>query len=89
MRSELTEEFLDCFGQLPTRIQRLARKNYKLWKADPYHPSLEFKRVSTKYPTYSVRIGIGWRAMGIRLDEKIVWFWIGSHANYDKMLQQF
>jgi len=88
MRSHLTDDFRNRFDQLPDRIKRLARKNYKIWKVDPSHPSLEFKRVSKKLTVYSVRVGIGWRATGIRRDQVIIWFWIGSHAEYDKLLKK-
>jgi hypothetical protein len=88
MKSELTDEFIKCFADLPERVQKTARKNYKLWKQDSSHPSLEFKKLNTNQPTYSVRAGIGWRAVGVMKDsETIVWFWIGSHSNYDKLLK--
>jgi hypothetical protein len=88
MKSELTDEFIKCFADLPERVQKTARKNYKLWKQDSSHPSLEFKKLNTTQPTYSVRAGIGWRAVGVMKDsETIVWFWIGSHSNYDKLLK--
>jgi hypothetical protein len=88
MKSELTDEFIQCFAELPERVQKTAQKNYKLWKQNPSHPSLEFKKLNTKLPTYSVRAGIGWRAVGIMKDSQtIVWFWIGSHSNYDKLLK--
>ncbi len=88
MNSELTDEFIKCFADLPERVQKTARKNYKLWKQNPSHPSLEFKKLNTNQPTYSVRAGIGWRAVGVMKDsETIVWFWIGSHSNYDKLLK--
>jgi hypothetical protein len=88
MKSELTDEFVKCFVQLPERVQKTARKNYKLWKKNPAHPSLEFKKLNTKQPVYSVRAGIGWRAVGVmKNSDTIVWFWIGSHSNYDKLLK--
>jgi hypothetical protein len=88
MKSELTDEFIKCFADLPERVQKTARKNYKLWKQNPSHPSLEFKKLNIKQATYSVRAGIGWRAVGVMKDsETIVWFWIGSHSNYDKLLK--
>jgi len=89
MKSELTDEFIECFADLPERVQKTARKNYKLWKQNPSHPSLEFKKLNTEQPTYSVRAGIGWRAVGVIKDsETIVWFWIGFHSNYDKLLKK-
>ena len=87
MRSELTDEFVECFADLPERIQKTARKNYKLWKQDAAHPSLEFKKLNTQQLAYSVRVGIGWRAVGVMKDaETIVWVWIGSHRNYEKLV---
>jgi len=83
--SHLSEDFIACFSGLPARIQRLARKSYKQWKRDPSHPGLQFKRVGRRKPVYSVRVGIGWRAMGLKTDDVMLWFWIGSHAEYDAL----
>jgi hypothetical protein len=88
VNSELTPEFLARFRRLPARIKNVARKNYKLWKKNPAHPSLDFKRVGKRMAIYSVRIGIGWRALGVRDRETITWFWIGSHAEYDRLLSK-
>lgn len=55
---------------------------------DPYYPSLQFKRVSLDQPIYSVRIGIGYRALGLWSEDQIDWFWIGSHAEYDALLRR-
>lgn len=86
MKSRLNEEFLECFRRLPEEVKELARKNYKLWVADHSHPSLQFKRVGMKKPIYSVRIGIGWRTLGLLDGDTITWFWIGSHAEYDRLV---
>lgn len=89
MNSELSTEFIRLFRQLPNRIQKTAKKNYRLWKQNPQHPSVEFKKLKTNTAVYSVRAGIGWRAVGVMKDsDTIVWFWIGSHADYDKLLNE-
>ena len=88
MNSYLTEDFLECFGQLPQEIKEKARKNDRLWRQNPNHPSLQFKRVYTREPIYAVRIGIGWRALGLREDDAIYWFWIGPHGEYETLLNQ-
>jgi len=88
VNSRLTEEFIRCFRRLPERIQVQSRKSYKFWKENPQHPSLDFKRVSLKLPIYSVRVSIGWRALGQLKDDTIVWFWIGSHSDYDGLLKR-
>jgi hypothetical protein len=88
MNSELTSDFIKLFRQLPNRIQKTAKKNYRLWKQNPQHPSVELKKLKTSSTVYSVRAGIGWRAVGVMKDsDTIVWFWIGSHAEYDKLLK--
>lgn len=89
MKSELNADFIELFRELPERVQRTARKNYKLWKKNPDHPSLEFKRVKGTTNTFAIRVGIGWRAVGVFRENhnSMVWFWIGSHAEYDKLLK--
>lgn len=89
MKSRLTNAFRAAFRTLPEHIKHSARRNYKLWKENPQHPGLQFKRVGNKQEAYSVRVGIGWRAIGVKTGDTIVWFWIGSHAEYDRLLQQF
>ena len=88
MNSYLTEDFIVCFRRLPEDVKEKARKNYRLWEQNPNHPSLQFKRVHSREPIYSVRIGISWRVLGLREDNGIYWFWIGPHAEYEKLLNQ-
>jgi len=56
---------------------------------NPQHPSLRFKSIHPTRPIYSVRIGMDYRAVGIRDGSDMIWYWIGSHAEYDKLIQQF
>lgn len=88
MKSSRTKGFRELFARLPQRIKETAKKNYEIWKETPFHPSLEFKEVKPKANIWSVRVGIGWRALGVMKaeEDKIVWFWIGSHAEYDQIL---
>jgi mRNA-degrading endonuclease RelE of RelBE toxin-antitoxin system len=88
VNSELTDDFIKYFGELPERVKIIARKNYQLWKQNPHHPSLDFKKIQKNKKIYSVRIGMGWRALGtMKNQNSIVWFWIGSHHEYDLMLK--
>ena len=88
MKSELTDEFIQNFKILPTRIQNKARKNFQLWQKDTNHPGLEFKKLKTTEAIYSIRVGLGWRALGVLKDKNtLVWFWIGSHDDYDKLIK--
>ena len=79
------------YDALPQEVQRHAIRVYTLWRANPSHPSLQFKCVSEKHAVFSVRVGIHWRrALGYRDTEggedTFTRFWIGSHAEYDKLM---
>jgi hypothetical protein len=86
VNSVVTEGFRDQLSRLPDSVRQQASRTYALWRADPYHPSLQFKRVSSRQPIYSVRVGLGHRALGLWEGSTITWFWIGSHAEYDTLL---
>lgn len=88
MISKTTKRFRDALADLPDEIQRQAQKSYKLFTQDPNHPSLRFKKVHSHEPIYSARINLGYRAVGILDGDVIIWFWIGSHADYEKLLEQ-
>jgi hypothetical protein len=88
VNSILTARFRKDFDALPEDVQALARQAYRLWKQDPWHNSLQFKQVSPNRPYYSVRVGAHWRAVGQRTENEVAWFWIGSHADYDKLLDR-
>lgn len=64
MRSSRTKSFKKLFLALPQRIKETAKKNYELWQENPFHPSLEFKEIKSRN-IWSVRVGIGWRALGV------------------------
>jgi hypothetical protein len=88
VNSVTTERFRKSFDSLPIRIKDKARKSYELWKSEPFHPSLNFKQVHISQPIYSVRIGFSFRALGIKDGETVVWFWIGSHEDYNNLISQ-
>ena len=88
MKSSTTKDFRKQLNQLPISVQEQANKAYALWKTDPYHPSLQFKRVSQRQPIYSARVSLNYRALGLLEKEHIYWFWIGTHAEYDEMLKR-
>ncbi|WP_017294364.1 ParE family toxin-like protein [Geminocystis herdmanii] len=71
------------YNQLPKDIQQLADVSYELLKTNPSHPSLHFKKVN-KY--WSVRVGKAYRALGIEVKNGILWFWIGTHGEYDRLI---
>jgi mRNA-degrading endonuclease RelE of RelBE toxin-antitoxin system len=87
LTSSLHPSFRQSFGDLPRDIQQRARKAYRRFLANPSHPGLQFKRLHTTLPLWSVRISDSYRAVGIlKNDAEIIWFFIGTHAQYDKLL---
>jgi len=78
-----TPQFWKRFYALPETVQRLAQKNYDLLKADPTHPSLNFKKVGNYW---SVRVGLSHRALAIENGPDFIWVWIGNHDEYDKLI---
>ncbi len=83
MKHYASRPFWDCYERLPQSIQKLANKNFELLKQDPAHPALHFKRIGAYR---SARVGLRYRALAVEQGPDLLWFWIGSHADYDKML---
>ena len=88
MKSSVTKTFRKQLGDLPQSVQEQASKAYALWQADPYHPSLQFKRVSQRQPIYSARISLNYRVLGFLESNHVYWYWIGSHDEYDELLKR-
>ncbi len=90
MKSRTTERFRAALARLPANVRQAAGRTFLRWREDPGQPSLCFKRAKgSEQPVYSIRIGIHWRALGVKRDDEVVWFWIGSHADYDQLLPEF
>jgi hypothetical protein len=85
MNSRAVTSFWDGYGRLPERIRKAADEQYRLWEENPTHPSLHFKKVGR---FWSARVTLGYRALGVMDGETIVWFFIGSHAEYDRLLKR-
>ncbi|MCC5896794.1 MAG: hypothetical protein JJU32_02610 [Phormidium sp. BM_Day4_Bin.17] len=88
MKSSVTKSFRKRLGSLPTSVQEQANRAYVLWQQDPYHPSLQFKRVSQKQPIYSARVSLSYRVLGLLEGNHIYWYWIGTHDEYDELLRR-
>ena len=88
MTSRTTDGFWKCYEELPGEIKSEARKAYKNFKKNPYHPGLHFKRIHSTRAIFSLKITKDYRAIGIERDRQILWFWIGSHGDYDNLLKK-
>lgn len=88
MTSRLHPDFRRYFEGLPNEIRERARQAYKRFATHPAHPGLRFKRLHADLPLWSVRISDSYRAVGVRkTDDEIIWIFIGTHAEYERMLK--
>ena len=83
MKHFASPRFWRLYRQLPPEVSSLADKNFQLLKADPKHPSLHFKKIGR---LWSVRVGAHYRALAIHVEGGMYWVWIGTHAEYDKIV---
>ena len=88
MKSKRTQQFYELYEALPTGVQKQADKAYEQFEINPDHPGLNFKPVSGDPVWYSARIGIKYRAVCLIDGDVYVWFWIGIHTEYEKLLNQ-
>ena len=85
MRHFTSSSFWSCYEKLPTAVQNLAHKNFQILKENIQHPSLHTKKVG-KF--WSVRIGKRYRALATEVEDGLLWFWVGSHSDYDTLLRK-
>jgi hypothetical protein len=79
-----TPEFWSHYRKLPNEVRDLADKNFALLKQDPHHPSLRLKKTGIYW---SARVGLHYRVLAKDRPEGLVWFWIGPHDQYERLLQ--
>lgn len=80
--------FWKAYEKLDNAIKNRSRKAFALWKENPFHPSLHFKCVNAVENVWSLRISRGYRALCIFEDDKAVWFWIGDHNEYERLIKK-
>jgi hypothetical protein len=86
--SKASSRFWKAFEQLPPEVKARAKQAHTLWMNDSRHPSLQFKKIHDRSNVWCVRIDLNWRALCVRDGDEFVWFWIGTHADYERMLAQ-
>ena len=83
MKHHAAPDFWSCYSRLPDDIQQTANKSFALLKQDPRHPSLQLKKLDS---VWSARVGLHYRALAVEVPGGFLWFWIGTHAEYDRMV---
>lgn len=84
MNHHTTGDFWHCYNALPKNVRLVADQNFEILRENPWHPSLHFKQIGD---LWSVRVGMTWRALAVQDNDDIIWFWIGSHADYDRLIK--
>jgi len=84
VRHSASTSFWAAYHALPQNVRQLADKSYRLLKQDPAHPSLHFKSIGR---FWSVRVGLHYRALGVSAPDGIVWFWLGTHTEYERIIR--
>jgi hypothetical protein len=88
LNSVTTEQFRRLYAAASPRRQAQIKRAYQLWRENPAHPSLRFKKVHATEPIYSARVDLDWRALGVLEGDTVVWFWVGSHDEYTALLKR-
>jgi hypothetical protein len=78
-----TPSFWTAYDALPATVQAIADKSFELLKTNSRHPSLHFKKIGN---LWSVRANYNYRALATEVDGDTVWFWIGNHSQYDRLI---
>jgi plasmid maintenance system killer protein len=86
VESRTTRQFRRLFSHLPADTQRDAKRSYRLFRTNPAHPSLHFKKLEGEDNIYSVRIGLEYRALAVMNKDRVVRYWVGSHHEYDRLV---
>lgn len=84
MKHYASSSFWSAYGALPTEVRELADRRYTLLKHNRQHPSLRLKKIGR---FWSVRVGLHYRALAVEVEDGLLWFWIGSHADYDRLIK--
>ncbi len=84
MKHIASRAFWQAYDKLSPQVRAVADKNFALLKVNPEHPSLRLKQAG-RY--WSVRVGLRYRALAVEIDNGLLWFWIGSHADYDALIR--
>jgi len=83
VNSRATTAFWERYNALPSEARKLADKAFRLWQQNHWHPSLHFKKVGEYWVA---RVSEDYRAVGIESAGTLVWFWIGPHKDYERLI---
>ena len=79
-----TPGFWFHYRHLSPEVRELADKKFELLRATRDTRSLRFKKIGQYW---SARVGLRYRALAKEREDGVVWFWIGSHDEYEELLE--
>lgn len=77
--------FWVALSELSEDVQKLAAAAYLEWTNDPRATGVRFKHVAGNI--YSARIGKNHRALCYLEGGIFYWYWVGTHADYERKLR--
>jgi len=81
-----SKSFNECFVRLPAEVQRAATVNYNKLLANPQAVGLKIMpQTPGSFQIYSAQIGRAYRALAIKVSSYYIWYWIGSHEDYNNV----
>lgn len=87
-----TNQFKKLFAQLPRHIQELAQGAFDHFRTDPHHPMLhnhplaDSNKGRHRNGSRAVWITRRYRAIYVQDGDTNVWYWIGSHEDYNNFI---
>jgi hypothetical protein len=75
--------FWEGYYALDVDVRKLADKSFEILKNDPQHRSLRLKKTGR---FWSARVGLHHRALALDIPGGLLWFWIGDHDAYDRIV---
>jgi hypothetical protein len=88
LNSVTTEAFRRLYAAATPQRRAQIKRAFQLWRENPAHPSLRFKKVHATQSIYSARVDLDWRALGVLEGDTVVWFWVGPHDEYTALLKR-
>ena len=92
IRNVRTHQFKERFAQLPAKIQDAAKDAYRLFLSDPYSPQLRNHELHDgnkgrhRKASRAVSVTRRYRAIYTIDGDTYVWYWIGSHEDYNDFI---
>lgn len=85
-----TTQFRDLFSKFKKDDQSKARQKFELVMQNPKSSGIHrlLQNPSKRFDVYGVPAGQRMRALGVSFGSCFIWYWIGTHEEYNNMLKK-